>query len=909
MAKKQFIRHLEFYGFPDQNGYSSEINGVDLSDIREKNKEQDEEIQDLEGEKADKKDLVALSGTVENFITRQSEINQEFADAISGMSGDIEELKAIDTEFAEQLSAITSGVDEAMDAIEILGDRIEDVEDSVSGLSGAIESITEDYAKKEDVYSKEEIDEMISSGFSGYATQEWVEEQGYITEEEADAKYAKIEDLEALSGAVESAATDIDDRLEEINDSIDDVNDKVDNLAEDLSAFSEDVASAFSEVNDAIDEINDKISGITDDIADLVEVVSGNTEAIENLNEAVSANTEAIEELDDKIDDAVNALTEDIQEVKDELDNKANVSDLEDLHTEMINGLENLENKKADKEDLNFVSGAVDAVDAKIDAEIARSTSADTAMQNKIDELDAEVQEAVETVESYGDRIDQIESGLAQEIIDRQNGDTALIGTSGDSDSADTIWGAKNLADMYKGQAIASAKTYTDDKFAEFDGELQNLEDRIEQQMSQFATEEFVISACNDTEAEIRGELGTALNNEIERAERAETNMEVEIQSLSAQVITNIDNISFNASRLNAITRWQGTDPEQYDDSGNGILDVLHREVHSLTPQGFDELKAQVSANTADIATNAANIAANTANIEANTEAIATKASTEYVNSEIERVEEEIPSVENLATKDELNEAVSGKADADAVYTKEEVDELLAAKNAEIEEIQEAYNNLKNMVLDLYYATSYSIPADSTLDSMLKSKNGEAKLTEDITTGTIAAGTTAKNIVKLNLGGKTVTFTGATTNNPAMMFRNKQQVNIGGSGTIDAGGRIAVEANGTDCEITLSGTMFGRPTYITDRSGGELIYCYLGTINITDGIFKNTGEDKTYLLNCYDANYKNGTAKIVVTGGKFYDFNPANNTAEGPGTSFVPAGYHVETSTDGDSTVYTVKKN
>jgi peptidoglycan hydrolase CwlO-like protein len=275
-------------------------------------------------------------------------------------------------------------------------------------------------------------------------------------------------------------------------------------------------------------------------------------------------------------------LTEDIQEVKDELDNKANVSDLEDLHTEMINGLENLENKKAEKEDLNFVSGAVDAVDAKIDAEIARSTSADAVMQNKIDELDAEVQEAVETVESYGDRIDQIESGLAQEIIDRQNGDTALIGTSGDSDSADTIWGAKNLADMYKGQAIASAKTYTDDKFAEFDGELQNLEDRIEQQMSQFATEEFVISACNDTEAEIRGELGTAINNEIERAERAETNMEVEIQSLSAQVLTNIENISNNASRLNAITRWQGTDPEQYDDSGNGILDVLHRELHDL---------------------------------------------------------------------------------------------------------------------------------------------------------------------------------------------------------------------------------------------------------------------------------------------------------------------------------------
>jgi hypothetical protein len=62
-------------------------------------------------------------------------------------------------------------------------------------------------------------------------------------------------------------------------------------------------------------------------------------------------------------------------------------------------------------------------------------------------------------------------------------------------------------------------------------------------------------------------------------------------------------------------------------------------------------------------------------------------------------------------------------------------------------------------------------------------------------------------------------------------------------------------------------------------------------------------------LNCYDANYRAGTAKIIVTGGKFYDFNPADNGAEGEHTSFVPEGYHVETSIDGESTVYTVKKD
>ena len=321
-----------------------------------------------------------------------------------------------------------------------------------------------------------------------------------------------------------------------------------------------------------------------------------------------------------------------------------------------------------------------------------------------------------------------------------------------------------------------------------------------------------------------------------------------------------------------------------------------------------DEVDGKDNALQASIEANATAIAAEeTARIaadEAQDAIIATKADASAVTESIEAEKERAISAET-----DLQDAIGLKADKETTYTKEDVDELLATKDAEIDEIQAAYDRLKDMVLDLYYATTYSIPADSTLDTMLKSKSGEAKLTEDITTGTIAAGTAAKNIVKLTLGGKTVTFTGSTTNNPAMMFRYKQQVNIGGSGTIDAGGRIAVEANGADCVVTLSGTMFGRPTYTTDRSGGELIYCYLGTINITDGIFKNNGEDKKFLLNCYDANYKAGTAKIVVTGGKFYDFNPADNSAEGEHTSFVPEGYHVEESQDGDSTVYTVKKD
>lgn len=252
-----------------------------------------------------------------------------------------------------------------------------------------------------------------------------------------------------------------------------------------------------------------------------------------------------------------------------------------------------------------------------------------------------------------------------------------------------------------------------------------------------------------------------------------------------------------------------------------------------------------------------------------------------------------------------------GLAKAGESYTKAEVDAMLAEKQAEIDAILVNYNKLKEIVGDLGGNVEYSVPADGKFSDMIK-KSGVIKLTEDTVSGTYTGGITSKNITTLNLGGKTLEFTGATTTNPGIMARGKQQYTITGGGKIDAGGRIAIEANGEDVVINLGGTMFGRPTYVNDRSGAELIYCYLGTINITEGIFKNNGEDKSYMLNCYDANYRDGKANIIVTGGKFYDFDPANNTAEGPGTSFVPDGYESVPSVveeDGvEHTVYTVKK-
>lgn len=240
----------------------------------------------------------------------------------------------------------------------------------------------------------------------------------------------------------------------------------------------------------------------------------------------------------------------------------------------------------------------------------------------------------------------------------------------------------------------------------------------------------------------------------------------------------------------------------------------------------------------------------------------------------------------------------------------------LAEKDATIAALNNELYDLRKIVGDMGGDVTYDLPGEGKSFNELMKNSGTVILSEDVETSTYTGGITSKNKTTLNLNGKNLTFSGSTTNNPGIMTRGKQELTIMGKGTFDAAGRIAVEANGADAVINLSGTtgfFAAEPTYVTDRSGGELIYCYLGTINISAGIFKNNGADKTFLLNCYDANYKNGTAKIIVTGGKFYDFDPGNNAAEGPNTSFLAEGYHSESSTviedEVEHTVYTVKKD
>lgn len=77
------------------------------------------------------------------------------------------------------------------------------------------------------------------------------------------------------------------------------------------------------------------------------------------------------------------------------------------------------------------------------------------------------------------------------------------------------------------------------------------------------------------------------------------------------------------------------------------------------------------------------------------------------------------------------------------------------------------------------------------------------------------------------------------------------------------------------------------------------VYSFAGNVYIEGGKYSNTNkENHDYVINCYNGNYKDKAANIIVKGGEFANFNPADNIAEGEHTSFLASGYKSENNGD-----------
>ena len=103
-------------------------------------------------------------------------------------------------------------------------------------------------------------------------------------------------------------------------------------------------------------------------------------------------------------------------------------------------------------------------------------------------------------------------------------------------------------------------------------------------------------------------------------------------------------------------------------------------------------------------------------------------------------------------------------------------------------------------------------------------------------------------------------------------------------------------------------------TYVGNVS---VIQVQEGTVEVKDGKFSlaqkwpDRGNGSEYLINLIDKAREDGSAKAIVSGGNFIDFDPGNNLAEGEGTNFCAEGFastRTITSMSSDVKEYTVKK-
>ena len=192
-------------------------------------------------------------------------------------------------------------------------------------------------------------------------------------------------------------------------------------------------------------------------------------------------------------------------------------------------------------------------------------------------------------------------------------------------------------------------------------------------------------------------------------------------------------------------------------------------------------------------------------------------------------------------------------------------------------------------------ASSLSIkePTTLNLNAMIKTPDNMGNNNSNFTALTVVADTT----VNANANGGIDT---GINGGYGINVRNGAKLTINGGNYYGGGTAVQVQKG----ELTINGGNY--------YGGGTAVQVQKGELTINGGIFavEAFGEPYGYnfLLNCIDGAYKDGTAKIIVKGGIFKNFNPADNKAEGEHTNFVADGYTVVSTKDDDSedTLYEV---
>ena len=195
----------------------------------------------------------------------------------------------------------------------------------------------------------------------------------------------------------------------------------------------------------------------------------------------------------------------------------------------------------------------------------------------------------------------------------------------------------------------------------------------------------------------------------------------------------------------------------------------------------------------------------------------------------------------------------------------------------------------------------------------LISEGGNITVSENVKTDNIGDTAADRVIISkpttLNLDAKIISPDNMGNNNTnfcALIVDADTTINASANGGIDTGenGGYGINVrNGATLTIN-GGSYYG---------GGTAVQVQKGTLIINDGFFdcepySNPVYGYKYLINCIDAAFKDGSAKIIIKGGTFVNFDPSDSASENPHGNFVAEGYKVVSEVHGTDTWYTVVK-
>ena len=225
------------------------------------------------------------------------------------------------------------------------------------------------------------------------------------------------------------------------------------------------------------------------------------------------------------------------------------------------------------------------------------------------------------------------------------------------------------------------------------------------------------------------------------------------------------------------------------------------------------------------------------------------------------------------------------------------IDNLNLSKGNAIVEVaraEEVAGIVENYTVADGYTLSHRVYHITNENSSKLRGTGEMILDEDITrTSSFVINFSPAYDAVWNLNGHNITVEGTPTYG-VYLNRYASNLEVKGNGVIHCEGSYGLWNNSTTGKIIINDG-------VTIEAQTHAVYAENGVIEINGGTFKLTdwadaekdaNGNLKFLINCYDASYTNGSANIIVKGGKFYDFNPAASYGEPNGpVSYVAEGY------------------